>query len=356
MKESLAICSCSLSLVLWVVVAAVVSWSPLSEAAIEAVELPGGVFGPESIAFDCRGEGPYAGVGDGRILKWNGSDLGWTQFAYTSPNREGKECNGEPQTEAGCGRPLGLKFHPSTCELFIADAYFGLLAVGPQGGLARQLVSSAQGVPLRFTNALDIDPQNGVVYFTDSSLLFQRSVWILSIVNGDRTGRLLKYDPRTKNVTILINGLAFPNGVALSTDSSFLLMAETGTLQILKFWLKGPKAQTTEIFAQLERFPDNIKRTDNGEFWIAMNTGRGKLETQTWMGLGGATTQHGEVKIPWIRADPVAVKVDERGGVKGMIDGEEGQALESVSEVEERKGRLWIGSAVKPYVGFIING
>lgn len=119
---------------------------------------------------------------------------------------------------------------------------------------------------------------------------------------------------------------------------------------------KGPKAQTTEIFAQLERFPDNIKRTDNGEFWIAMNTGRGKLETQTWMGLGGATTQHGEVKIPWIRADPVAVKVDERGGVKGMIDGEEGQALESVSEVEERKGRLWIGSAVKPYVGFIING
>ena len=90
MKESLAICSCSLSLVLWVVVAAVVSWSPLSEAAIEAVELPGGVFGPESIAFDCRGEGPYAGVGDGRILKWNGSDLGWTQFAYTSPNRYSK--------------------------------------------------------------------------------------------------------------------------------------------------------------------------------------------------------------------------------------------------------------------------
>ncbi|CAK9311442.1 unnamed protein product [Citrullus colocynthis] len=327
------------------------------EAAIEAVELPGGVFGPESIAFDCRGEGPYAGVSDGRILKWIGPDLGWTQFAFTSPNREGKDCYGQPQTEAACGRPLGLKFHPSTCELYIADAYFGLLVVGPQGGLARQLAASAQGVPLRFTNALDIDSHNGVVYFTDSSILFQRRVWVLSIINGDKTGRLLKYDPHTKNVTVLRKGLAFPNGVALNADSSFLLLAETGTLQVLKFWLKGPKTHSVEVFAQLERFPDNIERTDNGDFWIAMNTGRGKLETQTWKGLDqGATFQHGEVKIPWSQADPVAVKLDERGEVKGMVDGGEGQALESVSEVEESKGRLWIGSAVKPYVGLIING
>lgn len=112
-----------------------------------------------------------------------------------------------------------------------------------------------------------------------------------------------------------------------------------------------------EIFAQLERFPDNIKRTDNGDFWIAMNSARGTLDTQTWKELyRGATMKQGEVKIPWIQADPVAVKLNERGEVKGMVDGGEGQALESVSEVEESRGRLWIGSAVKPYVGLIING
>ncbi|KGN50870.1 protein STRICTOSIDINE SYNTHASE-LIKE 10 [Cucumis sativus] len=350
MKKCVGVCSLLGAVAVLCVVAVV-------EGAIEAVELPGGVFGPESIAFDCRGEGPYASVSDGRILKWKGPHLGWTQFALTSPNREGKECDGQPQSEAACGRPLGIKFHPTTCDLYIADAYFGLLAVGPKGGLARQLATSAQGVPLRFTNALDIDPQNGIVYFTDSSILFQRRVWLLSIMNGDKTGRLLKYDPRTQNVTVLRNGLAFPNGVALNADSSFLLMAETGTLQVLKFWLKGPKANTMEIFAQLERFPDNIKRTDNGDFWIAMNSARGTLDTQTWKELyRGATMKQGEVKIPWIQADPVAVKLNERGEVKGMVDGGEGQALESVSEVEESRGRLWIGSAVKPYVGLIING
>lgn len=41
--------------------------------------------GPESIAFDPQGRGPYTGVADGRVLFWNGEK--WIDFAYTSPNR-----------------------------------------------------------------------------------------------------------------------------------------------------------------------------------------------------------------------------------------------------------------------------
>ena len=80
MKKCVGVCSLLGAVAVLCVVAVV-------EGAIEAVELPGGVFGPESIAFDCRGEGPYASVSDGRILKWKGPHLGWTQFALTSPNR-----------------------------------------------------------------------------------------------------------------------------------------------------------------------------------------------------------------------------------------------------------------------------
>lgn len=43
------------------------------------------VQGPESVAFDPQGRGPYAGVADGRVLFWNGE--AWTDFAYTSPYR-----------------------------------------------------------------------------------------------------------------------------------------------------------------------------------------------------------------------------------------------------------------------------
>jgi hypothetical protein len=44
--------------------------------------LPQPVSGPESLAFDGRGQGPYSGVSDGRILRWHGGRQGWTQFSY----------------------------------------------------------------------------------------------------------------------------------------------------------------------------------------------------------------------------------------------------------------------------------
>lgn len=47
----------------------------------------GQVLGPESLAFDSQGRGPYSGVSDGRIVRYDGPELGWTTFAYTSTNR-----------------------------------------------------------------------------------------------------------------------------------------------------------------------------------------------------------------------------------------------------------------------------
>lgn len=47
------------------------------------------------------------------------------------------------------------------------------MKVGPEGGLATSLVTEADGVPLRFTNDLDIDDA-GNIYFTDSSSKYQR--------------------------------------------------------------------------------------------------------------------------------------------------------------------------------------
>lgn len=51
----------------------------------KTIPLP--VDGPESIEWDPQGGGPYAAVVDGRILKWRGDDLGWVEFAHTSPHR-----------------------------------------------------------------------------------------------------------------------------------------------------------------------------------------------------------------------------------------------------------------------------
>ena len=106
-------------------------------------------------------------------------------------------------------------------------------------------------------------------------------VYISIILSGDRTGRLLKYVPSTQSVHVLVKGLAFPNGVALSKDNSFILVAESTTFKILKIQLRDSKTNNNnniEPFAQVPRSPDNIKRNNKGEFWVAQNSGRGLIQ------------------------------------------------------------------------------
>lgn len=81
-----------------------------------------------------------------------------------------------------CGRPLGLRFDPRSSgtgsgDLYIADAYFGLLSVGPEGGLAKPVTNEVDGVPFVFTNDVDV-AEDGVIYFTDTSTKYQRR-WVV---------------------------------------------------------------------------------------------------------------------------------------------------------------------------------
>lgn len=68
-----------------------------------------------------------------------------------------------------CGRGLGLGFHYKTGQLYVADATYGLLVVPPIGGLAKQLVSSAEGLPFKFLDAVEVDQNTDYVYLTDLS-------------------------------------------------------------------------------------------------------------------------------------------------------------------------------------------
>lgn len=161
----------------------------------------------------------------------------------------------------------------------------------------------------------------------------------------------MKYDPRTKEVSVLLNGLAFPNGVALSKDNSYLVLAESGKFRILRIWLRGSKTKShsSEVFAQLRRSPDNIKRTRKGEFWVGLNSGREIIYN---LGRHIINLQNENLSLRLIK-DPVATKFDKDGKVVDVLDGNGGNAFDSVSEVEEFNGRLWIGSSVKPYLGIV---
>ncbi|XP_047328365.1 protein STRICTOSIDINE SYNTHASE-LIKE 3-like [Impatiens glandulifera] len=316
--------------------------------------------GPESMAFDPLGRGPYTGVADGRILFWNGE--AWTDFAYTSPNRS-EICDPKPsflsylKHEHICGRPLGLRFDKKTGDLYIADAYFGLLKVGPEGGLATSLTTEAEGIPLRFTNDLDID-EEGNIYFTDSSIKFQRRNFLQLVFSSEDSGRVLKYNPTTKDTTVLVRNVQFPNGVSLSKDGSFFVFCEGSLGRLSKYWLKGEKAGSKEVMAILPGFPDNVRTNEKGEFWVAIHCRRNiyayicglypKLR-MFLLRLPIPAKIHYLLQIGG-RLHAVAVKFSPEGKLLTILEDRQGKVVKVISEVEEKDGKLWMGSVLMNYV------
>lgn len=331
---------------------------------LEILPLVGAV-GPESIAFDPDGRGPYVGVSDGRIVRWDRDRLRWVDFAVTSPNREGCDRpNKHEETEHICGRPLGLRFNKKTGDLYLADAYMGLLSVGPSGGLATPIgAQRPEGVSFWFTNALDIDHDTGDVYFTVSSTRFPRRRFLEAIVTGDDTGTLMKYDPTTKETTTLLSNLTFANGVSVSKNGVFVLALESTRCRVNKYWLKTSKAGTSEVVTQLPGFPDNIKMNFKGEFWVGIYSRRSKF--LEWI-LSFRRLGNIFVRLPFeplklvssftIRKSVgMAVKLSEEGDVVLQVLEEKSGKLRFVSEVMENEGDLWFGSVVMPFVSVFRN-
>lgn len=67
---------------------------------------------------------------------------------------------------------------------------------------------------------------NGLLLFT-RYLLLVCSAHFFILLEGEATGRLLRYDPPTKTTHVVLDVLVFPNGVQFSKDHSFLLYTET---------------------------------------------------------------------------------------------------------------------------------
>ncbi|OEL20835.1 Protein STRICTOSIDINE SYNTHASE-LIKE 10 [Dichanthelium oligosanthes] len=304
----------------------------------QRLELPDAVVGPESVAFDGHGAGPYVSVSDGRILRYGGEGTGWKTFSY-SPSYTKNDCGAFSELpsvakESSCGRPLGLRFHRNSDNLYIADAYMGLMRVGPNGGEATVLSTEADGEPFRFTNGVDVDQVTGDVYFTDSSKTYQRSQHQMVTTTGDSTSRIMKYDPRTNKVTVLQSGVTYPNGIAISDDRTHLIVALTGPCRLLRYWVQGPKANTSEIFADLPGYPDNVRPDGKGGYWVALH--REKFE------FPFGVNKH----LVAIRIGAQGEKLQEMTGPK---------SVRPTEAVEREDGKIYLGSVELSYVSIVQN-
>ena len=211
---------------------------------------------PEDVAIDPVGR-IYGGFEDGRIMQLWPDGTQPRVFANTQ------------------GRPLGLVFDRAG-NLIVADAWRGLLSIDRTGEI-KLLADEADGAKFGCLNDLDV-AADGTIYFTEASHKFPMTQHVSDLLEHQPNGRLLAWDPKTQKPRTLLRDIYFANGVAVSPDQSFVLVAETGMYRIRRFWLSGPKSGQSDIFIDnLPGFPDGISSNGKDKFWLALVTPRQAL-------------------------------------------------------------------------------
>jgi len=278
----------------------------------------GKINGPEEVAVDSQGR-VYGGTQDGKIMCLL-LDGKLETFAETK------------------GRPLGIQFDKNK-NLIVCDSYKGLLSIDPQGKI-KVLATSADGGPFKFTNALDISSDR-TIYFTDASSKYGQNEYLYDLLESKPHGRFLSYDPATGQIKVLLKNLYFANGVALSQQED-------------RYWLKGPKAGTHEIFIDnLPGFPDNISSNHKGTFWLALFTVRNEAADKLHPFPFLKAQMSKLPKALWPKPKPygLVLALDEHGKIIQSLHEPTGKHLKEITSAREYGGYLYLGSLHNDRIG-----
>ncbi|XP_016360581.1 adipocyte plasma membrane-associated protein [Sinocyclocheilus anshuiensis] len=311
-----------------------------------------GLIGPESLAN--IGDVLYTGTADGKIVKIEGRSI---HVLATL----GKPPCGSREHEHTCGRPLGIRVGPNG-TLFVADAYLGLFEVNPVTGEVKSLVSTGKmigGRRLGFVNDLDVTQDGKKLYFIDSSSRWQRRDFMHLIMEATADGRVLEYDIETKEVTVMMENLRFPNGIQLFPDEESVLVAETTMARIRRVHVSGLNKGGMDTFIDnLPGFPDNIRRSSSGGYWVAMSAVRPNpgfsmldfLSQRPWLKKLIFKLFSQDTLLKFVPRYSLVVELQDGGTCVRSFHDPHGMVAAYISEAHEYNGYLYLGSFRSPYL------
>lgn len=223
----------------------------------------GNEVGPEHIAIGKDGK-LYVAMLSGNLIRMERDGKKQEVFANTG------------------GRVLGFDFDAQG-RMIAADAMKGLLAIGADGRVTLLTDRVSANDPIGYANSVIVAPE-GTIYFTQSSTRFLPAQWggtypasVLDVLEQSATGRVLAYDPTTGKTRVVVHGLSFANGIALSSDGHTLFVNETGRYRLWKIdgradnlSVQSGSAQAKVLLDNLPGYPDNLMRGRDGRIWVGL--------------------------------------------------------------------------------------
>lgn len=162
-------------------------------------------------------------------------------------------------------------------RLLTAETTGRRVSVTEGDGTVRTLVGSYQGKPLNSPNDLVVK-SDGTVWFTDPSygcLQFPQECYL--------PNNVYRFDPESKELTVVIDTLQMPNGIAFSPDEKILYVIDSAAIQaprtdyknkphaIYAFdvSLNGKTLSNQRLFATVSPgFPDGMRLDKQGNIYV----------------------------------------------------------------------------------------
>ncbi|KAK2155271.1 hypothetical protein LSH36_244g02026 [Paralvinella palmiformis] len=318
------------------------------------------ISGPEALAF--HGGYIYTGTADGKVIRIKD---GIVELVA----RLGLSCDEGEINEAKCGRPLGLRIDHSG-NLLVADSYLGLFRINLTNGTVDHLITpnrAIDGHKLMLINDVVVTG-TGMIYVTDSSAKWRRAEYHMLGLELNPDGRIIEFNPITRETTAVCTGIS-PNGIEISEEGDCVIFSDTLFARLLKCYVKGEKRGQVEIFIDnLPGFPDNIRRSASGSYWIGLIEIRRQNGPVLDIELYAPYPQIRQLRYKWqlfksvfrsnthtITLDKsygLVVEVDANGNYRRSLHDPTGN-IAGISHAEEHEGKLFMASLFNNFIAMV---
>ncbi|HEU5095161.1 MAG TPA: hypothetical protein VFT77_08385, partial [Reyranella sp.] len=248
------------------------------------------------------------------------------------------------------GLPLDMALSNGT--LLIADAIRGLLAVDMEGNVTVLADEAPSGEPLGLLTGIAATPE-GMIYLSEASrhrpqnaAEAQRTA-LSTLLEHRGEGRVLAFDRRGGKMSVLLEGLHFPAGLALTRSGQRLLIAAMGSYRVMGVSLAGDtEAQAGALTSALPGFPANIDMASDGTFWLGLISPRSPTLDQlsAWPFLRKVLWRLPSALRPGPQAQGVLVHFDEDGNILETLSDLSGTAAYLTGAVEGPEDLLFVTS------------
>ena len=211
----------------------------------------------------------------------------------------------------------------------------------------REEADEAEGVRIGFADDLDIDKAGRFVYFTDASSKWHYNEDLFDLIEHGGHGRLLRHDLHTGTTTVLMRDLQFANGVTLGPHDAYVLVTETGAYRVHRYWLKGERAGSHEVWLDnLPGFPDNIRFNGHDRFWLALPVPRDPMLDflAPYPLLRFGLLQYARYRPLPMKRIAFVLGIDLQGRVVANLQHHGADAFHFITQVLEHEGWLYCSS------------